>query len=68
MKKAVFIALSAKKDQQVLDDIALTPQQRVDRMFDLMHDMALLTANVTMKPGENCIILRKRNGSLSKRS
>jgi hypothetical protein len=45
MKKAVFVPLDKKKEAQVLEDISLTPQQRVDRMFELMEALLYLQRN-----------------------
>ncbi len=37
MKKAQSIPFSAKKDQQVLDDIHMTPEQRFMKMIELIE-------------------------------
>lgn len=37
MKKAQFIRLDEKKDQQVQEDIRMTPQERFKRMLQLIE-------------------------------
>lgn len=37
MKKAQFIRFDEKKDQQLQDDIRMTPQERFKRMFQLIE-------------------------------
>lgn len=46
-------------------DIALTPQQRVDRMFDLMDELIHLQKKYILPEKENCITLRRKIGNLS---
>jgi hypothetical protein len=65
MKKAVFVQLENKKDAQVLADISLTPQQRVDRMFELIDALLYLQKEYVLLEKENCITLRRRSGTLS---
>jgi hypothetical protein len=56
-KKAVFVPLVKKKEEQVLEDISLTPQQCVDRMFELID--ALLYVQ------KEYMLLEKESGGLS---
>ena len=65
MRKAVFIPLSEKKDAQVLMDISLSPQQRVDRMFDLIDQLINLQKEYILPEKENCITLTRKSGALS---
>lgn len=37
LKKAQYIPLSDKKDQQVLDDIRMTPEERFMKMIELIE-------------------------------
>ncbi len=66
MKKAVFVPFDKKKEAQVMEDISLTPQQRVDRMFDLIDALLYLQKEYTLLEKENCITLR-RSAALSQR-
>lgn len=49
MKKARFVKISEKKDQQVLDDIRMTPQERFLRMFELIELSIALSPNKKIK-------------------
>lgn len=37
MRKATIFDINHKKDQQVADDVSMTPAERIDRMFELME-------------------------------
>jgi hypothetical protein len=65
MKKAVFIPLENKKDEQIAADMALTPQQRVDRMFELIDSLLHLQKEYVLVDKENCITLKRRSGAIS---
>ena len=49
MKKAQFINLSDKKDQQVLDDIRMTPEERFIKMFKLIELSLLFSPDKRLK-------------------
>ena len=49
MKKAQFIKLSDKKDQQVLDDIRMTPEERFLKMFKLIELSLLFSPDKRLK-------------------
>ena len=49
MKKAQFIKLSEKKDQQVLDDIQMTPEERFMKMFKLIELSLLFSPDKQLK-------------------
>ena len=49
MKKAQFIKLSEKKDQQVLDDIQMTPEERFVNMFKLIELSLLFSPDKQLK-------------------
>ena len=66
MKKAYFVPLDNKKDEQIRLDISLTPQQRVDNMFDLVDALIYLQKEYSLPEKSNCITLKKR-GALSSR-
>ncbi|MEQ8424870.1 MAG: hypothetical protein RIA63_09165 [Cyclobacteriaceae bacterium] len=65
MKKAEFIPFENKKDAQVLYDISLTPQQRVDRMFELIDATLYFQKEYTRLHKKNAITLKRANGVLS---
>lgn len=70
MKKAQFIPMEKKNEHQVLQDIALTPQERVWNMFELMEALSFLQKSKPIEVAEsrNCIILKRRNdGKLQER-
>jgi|GEM_PF-3539155 len=61
MKKAILVSVSEKKDHQILQDVARSPQERIDFMFDLIRATSRLQKNYThvAKPG-SIILKRKR--------
>nr|ACN58993.1 hypothetical protein AKSOIL_0318 [uncultured bacterium BLR19] len=61
MRKAILVPASEKKDQQILQDMARSPQERVDFMFDLIRAMSRLQKEYIHinKPG-SIILKRKR--------
>jgi hypothetical protein len=65
MKKAVFVPLENKKDAQVIADMALTPQQRVDKMFELIDALLPLQKEYILVDKENCITLKRKSGAVS---
>jgi len=65
MRKAKFIILDNKKDFQVSFDKSLTPQQRVDRMFDLISSLMYFQKEYKPLSKSNAISLKRRNGSVS---
>jgi hypothetical protein len=65
MKKAVFVPMENKKDEQVAADMALTPQQRVDRMFELIDSLLHLQKEYILVDKENCITLKRKGGAVS---
>jgi len=71
MKKAFFVSMEKKNELQVLEDISLTPQQRVWRMFELMEALSFLKKEkpVEITEGMVCITLKRKNadGQLSQR-
>ncbi len=67
MKKAVFVPLDKKNDNQILQDMALTRQQRVDRMFELINVQIRMQKRYILPDRDNCITLH-RNGSIPKGS
>lgn len=61
-RKAEWIPLDRKKEAQVLEDISMTPQERVDRMFDLIDLMLSLQKEYIDIPPKNSITLKRRSG------
>ena len=53
MKKAQLIPLENKKDAQVLEDIALGPLGRFNKMFDLIELSILFSKNKKLIMSEN---------------
>ena len=49
MKKAQFIRFTKKKDQQILDDIQMTPQERFLKMFKLIELSIALSPEKRLK-------------------
>ncbi len=49
MKKAQFIRFTEKKDQQILDDIQMTPQERFLKMFKLIELSIALSPEKRLK-------------------
>ena len=62
MKKAEFVPFEQKKDAQIAQDMALTPQQRVDRMFEMIDTLIHLQKQYVLPERENCITLHRKNG------
>lgn len=60
MKKAFFIPFENKKDDQIRSDMSLSPQERVDRMFDLVDSLIYLQKDYILPHKENYITLKKR--------
>jgi len=60
MRKAIFISLEKKKDNQVAFDASLTGQQRIDRMFELIDATMHLQKKYTFIPSKNSITLKRR--------
>ena len=64
MKKALFVPLSNKEDTAIERDMQLSPQQRVDRMFDLIDVLINLQKEYILPHKENCITLKRTRGTL----
>ena len=62
MKKAQFIPFSEKKDQPILDDIRMTPEERFIKMFELIELSLLFSPNKQLKvfPDDRFIELKRK--------
>lgn len=69
MKKALSILWDKKKDDQAKADMAMTKEQRIEKMFELI-DLCLATNKYEfLKPVHNhdhFIVLKKKNASIPK--
>ena len=59
MRKAYFVPLERKQEAQVLQDISLTPRERVLRMFELMEALSFLRKHepIQVSEGMSCIVV-----------
>ena len=65
MKKAVFVPMENKKDQQVAFDAALSPKERVARMFELIDLSLAFQKKYIPKPlRPNTVVLKRKNVAL----
>jgi len=61
MRKAILVPISEKKNLQILQDIARSPQERIDYMFDLIHAMSQLQKDYIRIDKPGTIVLQKKN-------
>lgn len=60
MRKATFVLLEDKNQQQIDFDRSLTGQERINRMFELIDAlMKLQKSNYTPLQKENTIVLKR---------
>ncbi len=60
MRKAIFIPIEKKKDDQIAYEASLTGQQRIDRMFELIDATMPLQKKYTFIPSKNSITLKRK--------
>ena len=53
MRKAELINLELKKDDQRIAEMSLTPQQRIDRVFQLMDLATLMSSTSEIAPSSH---------------
>ena len=60
MKKPILVPLSEKKDLQILQDMARTPQERIEYMFKLNEAMFRLQKDFVRVNKPNSIVLKRK--------
>lgn len=71
MKKAVFVSWDKKKEDQAIADMALTKEQRIEKMFELIDLSLSISKYEFLKPvydDDQFIVLKKKNASIPKRT
>ncbi|MEX2233045.1 MAG: hypothetical protein WD824_12855 [Cyclobacteriaceae bacterium] len=71
MKKALFISWDKKKEDQAIADMALTKEQRIEKMFELIDLSLAISRYKFLKPvynDDHFIVLKKKNASFPKRN
>ncbi len=64
MRKALLVPLKDKEQLAVTRDMALSPQQRVANMFELMAALHQLQQHAPLIPKDEFINLKKRPGGV----
>jgi hypothetical protein len=65
VKKAYFVPMEKKHEAQVLQDISLSPSERVLRMFELMEALSFLRKYEPIQVSEGGVVVtlkRRKDG------